>query len=242
MRTHCPKCGHTPLPENQALPTACPSCGVILAKVGQALPVRTRSASTIVDEEPSAWRELLLPSTLQPLAPLPFWLRVVMLSAFAFWGCVLIAQDYRTGEIGTSFIHRPLLVFHEAGHVIFRLLGEWMMVLGGTLGQLIMPALLGAALLTKNNDPFGASIGLWLMGVSLLDIAPYMFDAMQPQLILLSGATGEEGGHDWIFLFNSLGLLSQSQWLGAFTHKLGALVTGIAMVWGARVLWLQRPR
>ncbi len=242
MLTHCPKCGHTPLPEDQALPAACPACGVILAKVGQALPVRTRPASTLVDEEPSAWRERLLPPAKQPFDPLAFWPRVAMLSAFALWGLVLIAQDYRTGEIGASFIHRPLLVFHEAGHVIFRLLGEWMMVLGGTLGQLIMPCILGGALLIKNRDPFGASIGLWFLGVSLLDVAPYMFDALQPQLMLLSGTTGEEGGHDWIFLFNSLGLLPQSQWIGAITHKLGALVTGLALVWGARVLWLQRPR
>lgn len=223
------------------MPAACPACAVILAKVGQALPVRTRPASTIVDEASSAWRELLLPPAKQPFDPLAFWPRVAMLSAFALWGLILIAQDYSTGEIGTSFIHRPLLVFHEAGHVIFRLLGEWMMVLGGTLGQLIMPAILGGALLMKNRDPFGASLGLWLLGVSLLDVAPYMFDAWRPQLMLLSGATGEEGGHDWIFLFNSLGLLPQAQWIGASTHKLGALVTVLALVWGARVLWLQRP-
>ena len=29
-------------------------------------------------------------------------------------------MDYRDGEPGSSFIHAPLLVFHEAGHVIFR--------------------------------------------------------------------------------------------------------------------------
>jgi hypothetical protein len=128
---------------------------------------------------------------------------------------ILIAQDYRTGQMGSSFIHRPLLIFHEAGHVVFRLFGEWVTVLGGTLGQLIMPAILGGALLIKNRDPFGAAIGLWFVGVSLLDIAPYMYDALHPQLMLLSGMTGEDGGHDWIFLFSSLGLLQKSQFIGA---------------------------
>ena len=66
---------------------------------------------------------------------LQFWLRVALWIAFAAWGGVLIAQDYRTGDIGSSFLHRPLLIFHEAGHVIFRLLGEWMGVFGG--GSLI---------------------------------------------------------------------------------------------------------
>jgi hypothetical protein len=102
--------------------------------------------------------------------------RMVLLVGFTVWGFLLIAQDYRTGEIGSSFIHRPLLIFHEAGHVVFRMMGEWMMILGGSLGQLIMPAILCGALLVKNRDPFGASIGLWFFGVSLLDLAPYMFD------------------------------------------------------------------
>ena len=50
--------------------------------------------------------------------------------------------------------------------------------------------------LVKNRDPFGASIGLWFFGVSLLELAPYMFDALHPQLMLLSGMTGQEGRHD----------------------------------------------
>jgi hypothetical protein len=155
---------------------------------------------------------------------------------------ILIAQDYRTGQMGSSFIHRPLLIFHEAGHVVFRLFGEWVTVLGGTLGQLIMPAILGGALLIKNRDPFGAAIGLWFVGVSLLDIAPYMYDALHPQLMLLSGMTGEDGGHDWIFLFSSLGLLQKSQFIGALVHKIGALMVVIALSWGTWVLLLQYRR
>ena len=100
-------------------------------------------------------------------------------------------MDYRVGEMGESFLHRPLLVFHEAGHIVFMAFGEWMTILGGTLGQLLMPILLAGALLLKNRDPFGAAVGLWLFGVSVLDVAPYMYDALHPQLMLLSGTTGE---------------------------------------------------
>ena len=171
-----------------------------------------------------------------------WWLRLALLAGFAVWGWSLIAQNVRTGEIGASFIHRPLLVFHEAGHVIFMVLGEWMTVLGGTLGQLIMPAILGGALLLKNRDPFGASVGLWLLGVSLLDVAPYMYDALHPQLMLLSGTTGEAGGHDWIYLFSTMGLLPKAQLIGSLTHKLGALVVLAALGWGAWVLKLQHAR
>jgi hypothetical protein len=248
MFTLCPKCGHSPLPADQALPAACPSCGVILAKVAQAKRVQLDDSDASRPQEITSSRgrnfdarsvrDYLL-ETPEPVDPLKFWFQVILLAGFAVWGVTLIAQDYRTGELGASFIHRPLLIFHEAGHVIFRLLGEWMMVLGGTLGQLIMPAILGGALLVKNRDPFGASIGLWLVGVSLLDIAPYMYDALHPQLMLLSGRTGEEGGHDWIYLFSSMGLLPKSQIIGALCHKLGALTVLIAIGWGVWVLRLQ---
>jgi len=224
MFTSCPKCGHKPLPSDQSLPAACPACGVILAKVGQPLPTK-----------------VVLPAQ-DKVDPIIFWPRLALLAAFAVWGVVLIAQDYRTGEIGSSFLHRPLLIFHEAGHVVFRLLGQWMMVLGGSLGQLLMPAIMGGALLIKNRDPYGASIGLWFIGVSLLDIAPYMYDALQPQLMLLSGRTGEEGGHDWIFLFSSMGLLHKAPFIGALFHKLGALTVIAALCWGARVLQLEYGR
>jgi hypothetical protein len=256
MFTCCPKCGHKPLPEDQALPASCPSCGVILAKVAQRL-LEEEEAGTggrersernsafksrgFDEDDLSSMRELLL-NEKTDVDPIVFWPCAVLWVLFGVWGIDLIAQDYRTGEIGASFIHRPLLIFHEAGHVIFRLFGEWLMMLGGTLGQLIMPAILGGALLIKNRDPFGASIGLWFFGVSLLDIAPYMYDALQPQLILLSGSTGEDGGHDWIYLFASMGLTGQSHQIGGVVHKLGALTVLTSTLWGAMVLWQQHAR
>lgn len=206
MLTKCPKCAHSPLPANQALPAACPACGVIFAKVAQFIDDEDHRHSTPAHRSRSLSTELagdnkptlggLLLNTSEEVDPAMFWPRVALLVGFALWGAMLIAQNYRTGEMGSSFIHGPLLIFHEAGHVVFRLFGEWLMVLGGTLGQLIMPVILGSALLIKNRDPFGAAIGLWLVGVSLLDVAPYMYDALHPQLMLISGMTGEEGGHD----------------------------------------------
>lgn len=252
MYTRCPKCGHAPLPSDQALPAACPGCGVILAKL-QASGQQTRSVTRgsgrsgmqrhsrdhRVERSPSPLANLLL-HVPERVDTTRWWLRVALLAGFAMWGLWLMTRDVRTGAIGQSFIHGPLLVFHEAGHVLFMLFGDWMMFLGGTLGQLLMPALLGGALLFKNRDPYGAAIGLWLLGVSLLDVAPYVYDARQPQLMLLSGATGEAGGHDWIYLLSSLGLLQRSQGLGQFIHLLGAAVVLVALGWAAWVLRLQR--
>lgn len=168
--------------------------------------------------------------------------RVLVWAFLLVWGFSLMQMDYRTGELGASFIHKPLLIFHEAGHVIFMPFGHWIMVLGGTLGQLIMPAIMAGALLLKNRDPFGASAGVWLLGVSLLDVAPYAYDALHPQLMLLSGSTGEEGGHDWIFLLNSMGLLQQAHTVGGLIHFAGVLVVLASLCWGAWLLKQQYPR
>ena len=195
----------------------------------------------MMTEDDSGWAGLLgrVPERVDVTG---FWLRVALLAGFALWGVVLIRLDYRVGEFAEAFLHRPLLVFHEAGHIIFIPFGEWVTILGGTLGQLLLPLLLTGALLFKNRDPFGAAIGLWFVGVSLLDIAPYMYDALHPQLMLLSGHTGEDGGHDWIYLFNSTGLLSRSQMIGGLTHKLGALAILVALGWASWILRLQYPR
>ena len=171
-----------------------------------------------------------------------FWGRVAIWVFLLVWGFALMRMDYRTGEMGASFIHRPLLIFHEAGHVIFMPFGQWIMVLGGTLGQLLMPAIMAGALLLKNRDTFGASAGLWLFGVSVLDVAPYAFDALDPQLMLLSGTTGEEGGHDWIYLLGSMGLLQRAHAVGALIHFVGVLVVLLALCWGAWLLKQQYPR
>lgn len=240
--THCPKCGHAPLPVDQSLPAACPACGLILAKYGAPPPPRRLREDEWTGDEPGRLERLIALVTHVParVEPTAFWARVVLLAIFAIWGVRLIAMDYRDIGVGASFIHLPLLIFHEAGHVLFMLFGQFMTIAGGTLMQLIMPAVLCGALLVKNRDPFGASIGLWLIGVSLLDIAPYTYDALEPKLMLLGGRTGEDGGHDWIHMLSDLGLLKRAHGIGWLFHKLGALVVMGALAWGGWLLWQQK--
>jgi hypothetical protein len=97
-----------------------------------------------------------------------------------------------------SFVHRINLVF-QAGHVIFMPFGSFMTTLGGSLGQVIMPLIATGALAFKNRDNFGASIGLWWCGQSVMDLAPYINDARDLKLMLLGGGTGQDrpGMHDW---------------------------------------------
>ncbi len=240
--SHCPKCGHSPLPADQSLLAACPACGLILAKFGAAPP--PRAAAEPEEDGPIAtfWGNLtaLIRHVPEKSDATTLWIRAGLLAVFVLWGVRMIAYDFRTGDINSSFLHGPLLVFHEAGHVIFMPFGEFVTIAGGTLGQLIMPMVLCGALLYTNRDPFGAAIGLWLFGVSLLDVAPYAYDALYPQLMLLGGHTGEEGGHDWIFLLRSTHLLGRAQGIGWIIHKLGVAVLLLSFYWAGWVLWQQR--
>ena len=236
MLEHCPKCGHAPLPADQAFPAECPACGVILARASVAMNERpvVHAVAEPADDDSLLWH---VPDKVDATA---FRLRAALLAFFAIWGLRLSWMSYREGDMMNSFIHGPLLVFHEAGHVIFHLFGQWVTVAGGTLGQLLMPAILCGALLWKNRDPFGAAIGLWLFGVSLLDVAPYMYDAWEPKLTLLGGGTGNDSFHDWIYLFDSVNQLHHAQAIGGFTHALGVAIVLLALAWGAGVLRLQR--
>lgn len=226
MFTRCPKCGHAPLPEVQAFPATCPACRVILARVGDAPAARRVLAreAAVAAEGPA------------PVDPMTWWARACLLVGLAVWGMVLARLDVSDGEIGGTFLHRPLLIFHEAGHWIFRPLGEWMGVFGGSFNQLLVPLVIMGAFLWKNRDPFGAAVALWLFGISLIDLAPYVYDALVPQLTLLSGGVGEESGHDWIWLLQSMHRLPQAQVYGRRLHAVGVLVVVGALGWGAATL------
>jgi hypothetical protein len=233
MFESCPRCDHRPLPADQALPAACPGCGVILAKVAAALGLAepgTAVALSPGDNDPPR----VIPLEMQVVAPpaerlasLARRWQAWLWLCFAAWGVQLMAMDPRIGGTFNSFLHLPLLIFHEAGHVLFMPFGQWLYVFGGTALQLVMPAVMCWALYVQKGDAFGASIAAWLFGVSVLDVAPYVYDARDPQLPLLGGGTGaDRDGHDWMYLLGTLAV-----WL------LGCALVVAALAWGARELW-----
>ncbi len=160
-----------------------------------------------------------------------------MLALLLIWGIRIARLDFQDGEMAGSFMHNILLPFHEAGHVLFMPFGEFMNILGGSLFQVLMPLIVAAVILWKNRDPFGAAIGIWWCGVSFIDLAPYIYDAKDPQLMLLSGQTGEDGPHDWIYLLGTFGKINQSPLYGSLTHKLGIVIMLAGVVAAAFVLW-----
>ena len=167
---------------------------------------------------------------------------LALLTVWTLW--IFKDNDIRNGEIGSRFLHMALLPFHEAGHyALFRWFGQFIMTLGGTLGQHLLPIVAGYALLVQRRDPFGAALCLWLLGFSTLDMAVYMYDAFDPKMMLLGGGTGAESdGHDWQNIFGDLGWLRHARGIGLFFGFVGYAVMAAALAWAARILLLQRER
>ena len=241
----CPECGHPRVAG--AGQTTCSACGLVFAKWAQRILGQERIArrasntadATDHDERESPASFLLpVPDRVDPTA---FYGRCVLYCAFLVWGLYFVSLDLRSNEIGESFMHRVNLVFHEAGHVVFMPFGHFTLVLGGTLGQLLMPAIAGAVLLFRNRDAFGASIALWWLGQSVMDTAPYINDARDLDLMLLGGGTGRDrpGMHDWENILLDLGLIEQERAIALAADRLGELLLLTGLAWGALLLYRQ---
>lgn len=231
----CPKCGHSP-PQPLGATDVCPACGVYMHKWPPQRMVRFAAINESSDED-DTWRKRLLTLPDRDAGD-SAWLavRTALLLALLVWGLYLMTRDVTDGEVFQSFMHNILLPIHEAGHVLFIPFGELLTIAGGSLFQVLLPLAIGVAFLRKNRDPFGAAVCLWWAGISLIDLAPYIYDALQPQLTLLGGHTGEDGPHDWIYLFDTLGGLSHAQAWGRFVRIVGALLALVALGWAGLVL------
>lgn len=241
----CPRCGF----EQADGSVECPACGVVFAKV-RARPTpgaeRPRAAESPLQLREGPWRGVLaLLTHVEPeVSPLSFAGRVLVFGVFVVWGIRFLSYPVASAELAGSFLHLVDLVFHEAGHVILMPLGwPFLTSLGGSIGQVAVPLLCAGTLLWKARDPFGASIGLWWTGQSLMDLAPYIGDARALQLPLLGGATGAEvEGHDWEAILTALGWLEHDRTLATLAHLAGALLIVVSLAWAGYVLVLQRKR
>jgi hypothetical protein len=241
LYTKCPKCG-----ADSAGLDICAACGIIFAKFLRAkiAPLTPRTRSAVEPDEDSLLaraKELLL-YVPEETSPTALFGRAVLLAAIAFYGVKLALMDIPAWEMASSLIHLPMVPIHEFGHVLFRPLGEFMTLLGGSLFQVLLPLIFGGAFLVKNRDPFAASVMLWWSAVAVMDVAPYIYDAWKPQHILLTGRTGDSGAHDFIDTLYDLGLLHKAQPIGRGIHAFGLLTMIAALAWGAWLVWQQHRR
>jgi hypothetical protein len=153
-------------------------------------------------------------------------------------------MDVGDSEINASFMHLIVLPIHEAGHILFIPFGRFMTVLGGSLFQVLLPLVLMASFMFgfggSRRDGFAASLMLWWAAMAVIDVAPYIWDAFDPKMMLLGGKTGAESdGHDWQNILGDLGLIRKAHAIAGVAHLLGLAVMLAAYAWGAALLYLQ---
>jgi hypothetical protein len=118
------------------------------------------------------------------------------------------------------------LAIHETGHLVFAPFGEFVGFLGGTLFQLIVPAVF-VGYFWRRGDRHAASVPLWWVAQNCWNISVYARDARAEELPLVGG-----GEHDWAYLLGRMGWLAHDQGIGKAIHAAGSLIYLLAIVLG----------
>lgn len=138
-----------------------------------------------------------------------------VLSLYFLW----IAYDPMQG----SFLDLVDLPIHEFGHLLFNPFGQFMMVAGGSVFQVIFPLVFVGYFVWQRSFYSAAIVMLWV-GQSILNVWVYASDAVVMQLVLTSGVTGAEGGfHDWNYMLTELGLLDSTKGVAKVIRLVGTL-------------------
>ena len=128
---------------------------------------------------------------------------------------------------GFLFLDYVNLIIHEGGHFFFSWFGYTIMILGGTLGELLVPLICAIYFFTQ-REVFGVAFSVFWFFENFPYIGTYMADARAGALPLVGG-----GEHDWEMLFTQWGLIMQDQSIGGTVRFLGWLGMFGTMAWFA---------
>lgn len=166
------------------------------------------------------------------------WVRLPVLLWFAW----IFARHLRDPEYQSLFGGLDLAI-HEAGHIVFGPLGDFMGVAGGTILQLAAP-LVSGVLFRRQRDWFGIAVaGCWL-SINLFDVARYAGDARAQALPLVSPTSGDPI-HDWGYMLGRLGMLHDDLAIARGIRALAVLTMLAGLVAGGWLVWRMlrsRPR
>lgn len=185
-------------------------------------------------EQATPWRERLLevPDEVQRAGWLARVAALVVLALYAF------GVSFGSMTEPPTLLHLSVILFHEAGHVLFAPFGEALRVAGGTLAQLLVP-LVCVVSFVRRGDNFGAAVCALWASLSLIDASIYAWDAAHPLLPLIGGGTGADSFHDFVFLFDRYDQLERARGWAMAMKALGVLGVIASLAWAALLLYLQ---
>lgn len=125
------------------------------------------------------------------------------------------------------FVDNFNLVIHEAGHILFMPFGQFMTIAGGSLFQVIVPAVF-AGYFYYQEKYYSCALVLFLVGESLVNVSVYAGDAVTMALPLLGG---DDSIHDWNWMLERLGLLGSTREIAGAIRLLGTLTILSACAW-----------
>ncbi|MHB8173920.1 MAG: hypothetical protein ACYDFU_05615 [Nitrospirota bacterium] len=151
---------------------------------------------------------------------------LILIAAYVL-NCGLHPYEYH-------FIDGVNVLFHEAGHPFFGLFGsELLMIMGGTLGQLIMPLIVFFNFFFTGQRYSSAIAGLWF-SENFFPISVYAKDAVAMELPLVGNG---DRIHDWNYMLGRLDMLNRDQQVGNLIHGIGLIFIGVFFLMG---LWYSR--
>jgi hypothetical protein len=153
------------------------------------------------------------------------YVKLVFAVLMAVYG-MLCAKDLP--EAG--MLDRVNLVAHEAGHLLFSWFGEFIQVIGGTLGQLFVPAAFVVYFYFR-QELFSSAVALFWTGQNFFGISVYIKDAQAMDLPLVSVGGGDDTIHDWNYILSKLGILRHDQGLGHTAVVIGVIIMILSVVW-----------
>ncbi len=156
--------------------------------------------------------------------------RLALVIPFVLYGLFFAkyynVADFLTGNIRIiQFLHGVNLIFHEAGHVLFIFFGQFMTILGGSLNQILIPAVISGYFFCK-RQPYSGAITLFWVGENFWDVSIYAKDGRATVLPLLGG---DGTIHDWHWLLNYLGWIPYTEMVGNSIYTIGTVIYIIAI-------------
>ena len=153
--------------------------------------------------------------------PLPEieWKPVSRIAFFAWLGFYVLLLIYLAAHYSElTWLDNVHLPIHEGGHLLFGWFGATLGLWGGTILQLLVPALLVTAFVVR-ADLLGTTFCSIAFFHSLTGVATYMIDALRRELPLVTvGAPAEDAEHDWVHIFSNLGVLPHAIQIGTATR------------------------
>jgi hypothetical protein len=126
------------------------------------------------------------------------------------------------------FLDGVNLIIHEAGHVLWRLFGEFLYFLGGSLTQILVP-LVFVVYFWRSSQRFAACVAAFWTASSLLNLSVYVGDARAMELPLLGGDNVE---HDWNWILSNLNALGADHALSGIVYVTGLIFLAASVFGG----------